>query len=162
IGSAPLMTWRSEWHTPLAVMCTIASRGPGSAGATSSTDIGPFCSVKIAARIGLSYQWIGAPTLPHGMLVPTSADGHAVHRHARGRHAFECDDSAGNPLGDEERAQVRAAEAAVGDEAFAGKVEAVDLHAVGLEDAYRVVARAARVDAAVDVEAQSVAGVVAE
>ena len=48
-GSVPLITDRSEWHTPLAVMRTITSPGPGSIGVTSSTDSGWFCSRHSAA-----------------------------------------------------------------------------------------------------------------
>ena len=33
-GIVPLITERSEWHTPLAVIRTITSPGPGSSGVT--------------------------------------------------------------------------------------------------------------------------------
>ena len=48
-GSVPLITERSEWHTPLAVTRTITSDGPGSSGVTSSTDSGWSCSRQMAA-----------------------------------------------------------------------------------------------------------------
>src|SRR6476619_4384057 len=51
-GSVPLMTERSEWHTPLAVMRTITSSGPGSSGVTPSTDSGwPWSRVRRASNL---------------------------------------------------------------------------------------------------------------
>ena len=49
MGNVPLITERSEWHTPLAVIRTITSVGPGSSGVTSSTDSGWSCSRQMAA-----------------------------------------------------------------------------------------------------------------
>src|SRR5438093_548398 len=51
-GNVPLITDRSEWHTPLAVIRTITSSGPGSRGVTSSTASGWSCSRHIAAFMG--------------------------------------------------------------------------------------------------------------
>ncbi len=50
-GIVPLITERSEWHTPLAVMRTITSPGPGSIGVTSSIERGWSRSMKTAARM---------------------------------------------------------------------------------------------------------------
>ncbi len=68
MGSAPLVTETSEWHTPLAPIRTMTSRGPGSTGVTSSTDRSGE-PTKIAARMTSppvrTLGWRGADPTGH-------------------------------------------------------------------------------------------------
>ncbi len=57
IGTPPVCTVRSEWHTPLASICTRTSRAPSAGSVSSSMTSGWLYSLRTAARI--VPPWVG-------------------------------------------------------------------------------------------------------